>query len=335
MMARHPFSPLLFCILLLCVAAVRSQTPVGRVVRPNAVWHTVTDLDRTVAFYRDAVGLVPEPAPAGPPSDVSAVLGTPGATMRTATLSIPGADVRLTLAQFSGITGAPVRQRLQDPGSVKLVIRVRDMDAAFARVQSRVALVYTDGGRPMKPEGPAAVNQAVIMRDPDGYPLEFALQGTPPIAADVPAASNIVSGWATFIVGDVDASIEFYRTLLDFQVVSAPRPLTQAALTLQGTPHALGSMSAGLRPPGAVNTWRMYDFRGVDRARLVSRLQDPGATAVSFSVDDVKVLLTRMNAASGVSPEIGPARINGRTRAFVRDPNGLLIGFVEDATPSK
>jgi hypothetical protein len=33
------------------------------------------------------------------------------------------------------------------------------MDAAFARVQSRVALVYTDGGKPMKPEGPAAVNQ--------------------------------------------------------------------------------------------------------------------------------------------------------------------------------
>jgi len=329
MKARHPFGLLLICILLLGVAAARGQAPIGRVLRPNAVWRTVADLDRTVAFYRDAVGLVPEPAPASPPSDVGAALGTPGATMRMATLSIPGADVRLTLVQFSGIAGAPLRQRLQDPGGVKLVIRVRDMDAAFARVQSRVALVYTDGGKPMKPEGPAAVNQAVIMRDPDGYPLEFALQGTPPIGPDVPAASNIVSGWATFIVGDVDASIEFYRTLLNFQVVSAPRPLTQAALTLQGTPHALGSMSAGLKPPGAVNTWRMYDFRDVERARLVSRLQDPGTTVVSFWVDDVKVLLTRMNSASGISPEIGPVRVNGQTRAFVRDPNGLLIELVE------
>src|SRR5262249_35355665 len=142
------------------------------------------------------------------------------------------------------------------------------------------------------------------------------------------AESIIVGGWATFIVGDVAASIEFHRTLLDFQVVSTPRPLTEAALVLQGTPQAAGSMSAGLRPPGAVNTWRMYDFRGVDRARLVTRLQDPGATAVSFWVDDVKALLARLKAA-GVSPEIGPARINGRTRAFVRDPNGLLIELVE------
>jgi hypothetical protein len=108
---------------------------------------------------------------------------------------IPGAEVRLTLVQFSGIAAAPVRQRLQDPGSVKLVVRVRDMDAAFSRVRNHVERVYTEGGMPIKPEGPAAVNTAVIMRDPDGYPLEFALQGTPPIAADVPAGSNIVGGW--------------------------------------------------------------------------------------------------------------------------------------------
>ena len=69
----------------------------------------------------------------------------------------------------------------------------------------------------MKPEGPAAVNTAVIMRDPDGYPLEFAMQDTPEISSAVPSTSNVVSGWATFIVGDVAASIEFYRTRLGFE----------------------------------------------------------------------------------------------------------------------
>jgi catechol 2,3-dioxygenase-like lactoylglutathione lyase family enzyme len=321
---------LLLCALVLGPATAWGQAPVGRVLRPNAVWHTVADLDRSVAFYRDAVGLSLEAEPrlVGGPSDIGAALGAAGATMRAATLLIPGADVRLTLVQFSGIAAAPVRQRLQDPGSVKLVVRVRDMDAAFSRVRNRVERVYTEGGMPIKPEGPAAVNTAVIMRDPDGYPLEFALQGTPPIAADVPAGSNIVGGWATFIVDDAAATVAFYRTQLDFQAVSEPRPLTPAALILQGTPTATG-MSAGHRPPGAAATWRLYEFRNVDRARLSARLQDPGATAVSFWVDSVPALLARLKAAGGPAAEIGPTHFDGKTRAFVRDPNGLLLEFVE------
>jgi catechol 2,3-dioxygenase-like lactoylglutathione lyase family enzyme len=58
------------------------------------------------------------------------------------------------------------------------------------------------------------------------------------------------------------------------------------------------------------------------------RLQDPGATAVSFWVDDVPALLARLKAAGGPSAEIGPVQFDGRTRAFVRDPNGLLLEFV-------
>jgi hypothetical protein len=112
----------------------------------------------------------------------------------------------------SGVAASPVRQRLQDPGSVKLVVRVRNVDAAFARVRDRI--VCTEGGAPMKPEGPAAVNTAVIMRDPDGFPLEFAMQDTP----------------ATFIVGDAAAT-----------------PRADGA-GVAGHPGATGSTSAGARP---------------------------------------------------------------------------------------
>src|SRR4051812_33761235 len=177
------------------------QPPAGRVLRPNTVIHSVADVDRSLAFYRDAVGLTPEPSPAFP------------AGLRAVTLHVPGGDVRLTLVQFSGAGARPIHPRLQDPGNMKLVMRVRDMDAAFERVHSRVGGVYTDGGAPIRPEGPAAVNRAVIMRDPDGFPLEFAFQGGP-IAADVPATSNIIGGWATFIVGDAAATLEFYRDRL-------------------------------------------------------------------------------------------------------------------------
>ena len=321
---------LLICYLASLAAPAGAQTS-GRILRPNAVLHSVADLERSVAFYRDAVGLTMEAStgfPTGASPQIGAAFGTPGATIRAATLSIPGSDVRLTLVQFSGVAVSPIRQRLQDPGSVKLVVRVRNIDAAFARVRDRVARVYTDGGAPMKPEGPAAVNTAVVMRDPDGYPLEYAMQDMPEISSAVPSTSNVVSGWATFIVADVAASIEFYRTRLGFEPAGAPRPLAPNVLALQGTPGATGSMSAGVRPPGGVNTWRMYDYRNIDRARLEGRLQDPGTPAVSFWVDSVAALVARLEAA-GVAVVSRPVSIDGTTRALVRDLNGLLLEFVE------
>ena len=311
--------------------AQSAQPAAGRVLRPNTVIHSVADVDRSLAFYRDAIGLMPErsPAfPAGASRELGLLTQAPGATLRAATLRVPGGDVCLTLVQFSGADARPSRPRLQDPGNMKLVVRVRDMDAAFARVRNRVGGVYTEGGAPIRPEGPAAINRAVIMRDPDGFPLEFAFQGGP-VAADVPAASSVIGGWATFIVGDVAATLAFYRDRLDFQPASMPSPLSTVVLSLQGTPTATGSMSAGMRPPGGAATWRLYDYRNIERIRLSGRLQDPGTVAVSFVVDDVTALLARLKAANVVVEDGGPVRIDGRAHAFVRDPNGLLVELVE------
>ncbi len=320
-------------VLALAAPVFAQQPPAGRVVRPNSVIHSVANLEQSVAFYRDAVGLVPDASPAFPSGDslaLRALMRAPGATVRAATLTIPGGDVRLTLVQFSGVDATPMRPRLQDPGNVKLVLRVRDMDAAFERVRGRVAGVYTEGGAPIRPEGPTAVNRAVIMRDPDGYPLEFAFQGGP-IAAGVPDASMIIGGWATFIVGDAAATLAFYRDRLGFQPTGAPAPLSAAVLTLQGMRAATGSMSVGARPPGGAATWRMYDYRSVERARLDGRLQDPGTAAVSFWVDDVARMLDRLTAAGvAIDTEGGkPISVEGRPRAFIRDPNGLRIELVE------
>ena len=314
-------------LLLLCVSAAAApaagQTAAGQVVRPNAVLHSVADLDRSVAFYRDAVGLTLDPSPGVPGS-------TKAAAPRIATLSIPGADIHLTLIQFSGSDARPIRQRLQDPGGVKLVVRFRDLDAAFERVRGRLQRVYTDGGAPIRPEGPAAVNRSVIVRDPDGFPLEMVVQGTPPIPEAVPAASNVVGAWATFIVDDIRTSIEFYRTVMGFPPFSTPTAVSPTVLNLQGLPTATGTMSAGAKPPGAaLLTWRMYDFRNVDKARLTGRLRDPGSTAVSFVVDNVAAFLARAKAAGAVIDAEPPAFNDGLTHGFIRDPNGLLIELVE------
>ena len=75
----------------------------------------------------------------------------------------------------------------------------------------------------------------------------------------------------------------------------------------------------------------MYDFRGIERKTLNTRLQDPGTAAVSFFVDNVAALLKTLKA-SGTRVETKgeePVMVGGSRRAFVRDPSGILIELAE------
>jgi catechol 2,3-dioxygenase-like lactoylglutathione lyase family enzyme len=306
----------------------------ARLVRPNAVIHSVANLGRSVAFYRDAVGLDLDSTPglpAGSGREIGLLTNAAGAEIRTATFKIPGTEVRLVLMQVSKSDGKNVVSRIQDPGVVKLVLRVRSMETAFARVRGQIAGVYTTGGAPVRPEGPNGVNQAVIMKDPDGCALEFVFQTNPPLSENLPADSNVVGGWASFVVEDLAKSIEFYRDGLGFAIVGSGRPAAATLLALEGTPEATGTVSTGSRPPGAAYTWFMYDFRGIERKTLQTRLQDPGAAAVSFWVDNLSGLLTRLKAAGTRVETAGgePLMVGGSRRAFIRDPSGILIELAE------
>lgn len=314
--------------------AFAQAQPAGRILRPNAVLHTVANLDRSVAFYRDAVGLELDTAPALPSGsgrDVGLLTNAPGADIRTATFKIPGTEVRLVLMQVSNVDGKAIVSRIQDPGVVKLVLRVRNMETEFARVRGQITGIYTSGGGPVRPEGPNGVNQAVITKDPDGCALEFVFQTNPPLADSLAAGSNIVGGWASFVVEDLAKSIEFYRDTLGFAINGTGRPAAATLLALEGTPEATSTVSTGSRPPGAAYTWFMYDFRGIERKTLQTRLQDPGTATVSFWVDNVSAILKTLKAA-GTRVESGgaePVTLGGSRRVFVRDPSGILIELVE------
>ena len=50
--------------------------------------------------------------------------------------------------QVSKVDSAGIVSRIQDPGVVKLVLRVRSMETQFARVRGQITGVYTSGGGP-------------------------------------------------------------------------------------------------------------------------------------------------------------------------------------------
>jgi catechol 2,3-dioxygenase-like lactoylglutathione lyase family enzyme len=312
----------------------QQPSPAGRVLRPNAVIHTVADLDRSLAFYRGVVGLELDPVaavPGGSSPEVRRLVNAPGATIRTATLRIPGTDLRLVLAQFSGVDRKPVTPRIQDSGVVKTAFRVRDMDAAFASIGKHLSSVLTQGGGPIRPEGPAGFNRSVIAKDPDGFIVEFAFQNVPPLPDGLSTTSAIIGGWASLIVDRLATSIEFYRDKLGFTFSSNGRPVSPLVLSLQGLPAAAGTISAASKPPGSTYNWFVYEFNGVERAPLQTRLQDPGTASVSFWVDDVRALLQTLKASSVRVETAGgePVTVGGTTRVVIRDPSGILIELVE------
>jgi catechol 2,3-dioxygenase-like lactoylglutathione lyase family enzyme len=214
---------------------------------------------------------------------------------------------------------------------VKTAFRVRDMDAAFALVGKHLSSVLTEGGGPIRPEGPAGFNRSVIAKDPDGFVVEFALQNVPPLPDTLSPTSTIIGGWASLIVDRLATSIEFYRDRLGFVFSSNGRPVSPLVLSLQGLPAATGTISAASKPPGSTYNWFVYEFNGVDRTVRQTRLQDPGTASVSFWVDDVRSLLQNLKA-SGIRVETAggePVTIGDTTRVAIRDPSGILIELVE------
>src|SRR5271170_5724236 len=77
----------------------------GPAIGVRAIIHSVADLDKTVAFYRDGLGMTADPLPKSSAldEDLSKFTDTHGAKFRNAILHIPGAAFTLELTEFSGM----------------------------------------------------------------------------------------------------------------------------------------------------------------------------------------------------------------------------------------
>ena len=329
-----------FAAIVLMAASASAQTggapsapaPAGRMLRPSALIHVVASLDKSVAFYRDAVGfeLASPPAPLTSSALVQhAKNAFPNSEARSASFTIPGSEMQFTLIEFAGVQGKPFTQRLYDPGVTRFSIQVRDIDKAFAGVKDKGITVDTTGGVPVYTQRPRNNTRAVMMRDPDGFVFEF-VQGDPLPQTNVPATSNIYNARSSLAIEDTDRSLAFYRDLLGY-IARPTGTVAEAVLLLEGTPKAV-ARSTSTTPPGSTNVWFLWEFSQIERTKRVPKVQDPGASALSLLVDDLPALLermkkagTRIETASGAPVGLG----QGLRGTVVRSPDGLLIELIE------
>lgn len=332
LLPRATLATALACLALLTAHSAGAQAPAGRMVQPRLIIHVVPDLEKSVAFYTEGVGydVVSPPAELKASTLVHKAVSTAAtAKARAATLHIPGSNLQLQLVQFSGIEGKPFTQHHYDPGVTRFSVQVRDVYKAFNRVKDRGVIVDSTSAGPVYTQRPANNTQAVMLRDPDGFVLEFVEAGVMP-PTDVPESSNVYNARASLALDKLEVSTVFYRDLLGFEI-SPPNKANDAVLALEGTPRASVLLARSM-PPGSNNMWVLWEFSDIEKVKRAPNVQDPGASAISVQVENLPALLKRMQAAGITIETPGGAPValgDGHKGALVRSPDGLLIELVE------
>lgn len=134
----------------------------------------VSDMERSLAFYRDALGLeVHFDVTLDAVDYVRAVLGIGMRDARIVYLRVPASDeVFVELIEYHGTDGRPAQPRAWDPGTGHLCFHVADAEALHARA---VALGFGSRSPAVAtiPVGPNRGGRAAYLLDPDGYHVEL------------------------------------------------------------------------------------------------------------------------------------------------------------------
>ena len=325
---RKSLAGKLLAATLLAPGLALAQAP--PVVRLQNLAHAVTSLDRTLPFYRDALGLsvngTRDPLAQKPQKldeAMSSFTNTKGMSFRAASFRIPNAEFGFELTEFTGGERAAAMPNIQDIGATMLALRVRDLKSTLARAMAAGATMVTTGGEP--------VNNEIIIRDPDGFFVSLQQPGT--IPADV--SGDIVGASINIAVEDTEKSVDFLHKAIGFDArPSSPVGTNAAVLKLIGLGDAQWRITHG-HIPGTSADFALIEYRGVPRKRFSPGAEDPGSPAFTMVVRDIESGVDQWVKAGGTVTSAGGkpvVRANGAGNVFVRDVNGFTWELIQRAT---
>jgi catechol 2,3-dioxygenase-like lactoylglutathione lyase family enzyme len=118
---------------------------------------TVADLEKTLHVYHDLLGFEIRAGEFRRDASVAAMLGlgeaeyrvtTARAPLRLNSADTPASNMLLEFIEFKGVARPLARSHIQDPGSYRLFVNVRDIDAATAALRGAGSAVVSTGGQP-------------------------------------------------------------------------------------------------------------------------------------------------------------------------------------------
>jgi len=140
-------------------------------VRIHHTGYTVSDLDRSVAFYRDLLGceVIAEQEKQG--GYLAAIVGYPDAHVRMAHLRLPGSEHVVELFQYLSPAGAPADVEPKNVGASHLCFITDDLAGDYERLHAAGASFVSP---PVEVD--TGINRggyALYLRDPDGITVEL------------------------------------------------------------------------------------------------------------------------------------------------------------------
>jgi predicted enzyme related to lactoylglutathione lyase len=232
----------------------------------------------------------------------------------------------MELVQWHGIKVNPQQPRIQDPGEIMLAINVRGIDELVAGAKKLGLTVLTEGGAPVERTGADGTkNRAVMIREQNGFIVEFVEGGATPVQA--PAKLGSVSFYLT--VKDLDQTVNFYNRAFGFNMPApgkaAPPPDSMLKLfndkSLKTVRMARGTF------PGAGSEIRFQEFTGPNQHPVRHRVQDPGGPIMPMTVQDFPAVIAAAKANGGTigTGETSAMLADDARSSWVRDPNGMLF----------
>ena len=287
--------------------------------------HIVSNLDQSIGFYRDVIGLeLTAPPQAFSPNPAIMKLGnTPGAQSHIAVMKIPGANFGVELIDYKDIDRRPAHPRFQDPGAGNLAILVKDVQQVADRLKKSGAHILTMAGEPVEVQN---IEKGFFAQDPDGFIIEVTqLNQLPPAAAN--ATGNVFGAGIEITVDEIDKTAKFLRDGLGFNVrVSDSFNDNKLMADTAGTPGAKFRQGSTNIPGGNVRL-SLIEFRNIERKSLDTRVQDPGTSIIQLRVHDLDGMIAKVKAAGGTVISTGgvPVEIGNRKIVIVRGTDNLFL----------
>jgi catechol 2,3-dioxygenase-like lactoylglutathione lyase family enzyme len=318
---------------------VLASTAFARALEVKAITLSVSDLDRSIAFFEQALNFKKTGEKLIADREHDYALGVFGARVRRATLAL--GDEVIHLEQFISPTGdpIPVDSRSNDLWFQHFAIVVSDMDNAFAHVQKFPITGISSAPQtiPESNKGAAGI-KAYKFRDPDGHPLELlyfpADKGNPKWQR--PEGRLFLGIDHTAIgIGSTERSTKFYSELLGFRVAGAG---VNTGITQEQLDNAFGAVVriTGLRPERAqgpgLEFLQYVTPSGGRLAPVDKAANDLVATRLVLEVDNIDQLAEQLSKQSVtfISPRVIAVPGEAYEKCLmVKDPDGHMVMLVQ------
>jgi catechol 2,3-dioxygenase-like lactoylglutathione lyase family enzyme len=297
----------------------------------DSIGITVSDLDRSIAFYREVLDFEPAGEAEVAGESWERLFGVFGMRLRIARLRL--GDERVDLMQFLAPRGRPIPldSHSNDRWFQHVAIIVRDMDAAYRRLRAHGVEHASSGPQRLPDWNPNAGGiEAFYFRDPDDNPLE--ILAFPPDKGDPKwrrPSDRLFLGidHTAIVVADTVASLGWYRDVLGLRVAGESENWGPEQERLNNVFGARLRITALRAPAGpGVELLEYLAPRGGRPMPADTRANDGWHWQINMLGDPdaamARLREARANIVSGSVVETAEATLEFRRALLVRDPDG-------------